>query len=155
MGNYDFKSDLSETQKKEIDFAEKLNKHYGAVRVGEFGKDNKWDMVFVSLKDGRSNISFEMKSDSMAKNTGNIAIEFHCRGKPSGISTSKADYYVYQIERGKVSDYYLIGVLELKRIIAEKLYFRKVSGGDKGSNTRMYLFKLKVFAKHATLLKFH
>lgn len=39
----------------------------------------------------------EVKTDFMTKNTGNIAVEFESRGKPSGISVTKADHWVFHI----------------------------------------------------------
>jgi hypothetical protein len=41
---------------------------------------------------------------------------------------------------------------ELKRMIADKEYFRIVNGGDKGSNSMNYLFKYAVFVKNGRLL---
>jgi hypothetical protein len=39
----------------------------------------------------------EVKTDFMTKNTGNIAVEFESRGKPSGIAVTKADHWVFHI----------------------------------------------------------
>ena len=37
----------------------------------------------------------EVKADRQTRNTNNIFIEYECRGKPSGISTTQADLIVY------------------------------------------------------------
>jgi len=56
--------------------------------VKEYNDDNKYDIL---LENGKT---IEVKHDYQSK-TGNMAIEWFCRNKPSGISTSKADYYIY------------------------------------------------------------
>jgi hypothetical protein len=40
----------------------------------------------------------EVKSDRRALATGNLYIEVYSRSKPSGISTTDADYWIYKIE---------------------------------------------------------
>lgn len=40
----------------------------------------------------------EVKSDRMAHKTGNLFIEVFSRGKPSGISITTADIWIYRIE---------------------------------------------------------
>lgn len=42
-------------------------------------------------------IKLEVKKDDWAARTGNLALEFECRGKPSGILTTKADFYCFVI----------------------------------------------------------
>ena len=39
----------------------------------------------------------EVKYDLQALKTGNVYVEYESRGRPSGISTSEADYYCYCI----------------------------------------------------------
>ena len=39
--------------------------------------------------------TIECKRDFKAHKTGRVFVEFECRGKPSGISTSEAEYWVY------------------------------------------------------------
>jgi len=42
----------------------------------------------------------EVKTDRLAHSTGNLAIEYKCRGKWSGISTTQADWWAFKIKRG-------------------------------------------------------
>jgi len=44
------------------------------------------------------NKKVEVKRDLMALETGNLFIEFESRGNPSGIATSEADYWAFDIE---------------------------------------------------------
>lgn len=41
--------------------------------------------------------TFEVKSDAKARNTGNIFVEFRQHGRPSGIATTKADWWVIEV----------------------------------------------------------
>lgn len=158
MGHYDFLEDLPESQKKEILFVEKAIKNYAVKQIGKFGKNNKWDFILTSSKKHDPK-NFEMKSDSMSYKTGNVVMEYSSRGKPSGIMTSQSDYYIYEVEKPNESDYYLIPTEKIRELVKNQIksqfYWKKVVGGDKGSQTKMYLIKLSVFAKHAKLLKFH
>jgi len=44
----------------------------------------------------------EVKTDLQAHKTGNIFIEYYSRGKPSGISTSEADFYAFILSNEKI-----------------------------------------------------
>jgi hypothetical protein len=84
---------------------------------------------------------YEVKSDRRAINTNNLALEFECRSKPSGIMTTEADIYAYFIIKPVDEDLYLIPVEDLKQMIKDKKYKRLVNGGD-GWLSRMYLISL-------------
>ena len=89
----------------------------------------------------------------MCVDTGNVAVEYSCRGKLSGISTSEADFYIYKLEtRDKGIHYIMHKVSDLKQMIERKEYFREVNGGDRGSNSLNYLFKYNVFAGSGFIL---
>lgn len=57
----------------------------------------------------------EVKSDSMAHSTGNVFIEVFSRDKPSGISTTTADFWIYRIE--KLSSAIIIPIDRLKYLV--------------------------------------
>ena len=66
----------------------------------------------------------EVKRDSWVSRSGNIAIEYESRGKPSGIATTKADYWII-IFSGEYQDK-VMWVFEtqlLKKVSRE--YFKK------------------------------
>lgn len=69
------------------------NKGYVFVR---HNNDNKYDIEFK--KDNKS-VFVEVKQDFSCFRTGNVGVEYSCRGKPSGISVSKADFYIYKIHQ--------------------------------------------------------
>lgn len=73
--------------------------------------------------------SFEIKSDFMAHRTGNIAIEFQCRGKDSGIRKTEAHHWVYKIT---VPDIILIfNTDKLKKFVEDNMdNYKVIMGGD-------------------------
>jgi hypothetical protein len=60
-----------------------------------FGEDAE-DWMHNLFNSGKK---IEVKYDRIAHETGNVFIEYVSRGKPSGISTTDADYWVYKIEK--------------------------------------------------------
>jgi hypothetical protein len=79
----------------------------------------------------------EVKTDRMAHKTGNIVIEFESRGKPSGIATTGADYWMYWIENSGIGIF--IPTDKLREIVGT---CRVVRGGD-DNTSRMYLVPLQ------------
>lgn len=95
-----------------------------------------YDIVMVS-KDG-SLQTIEVKIDRMCSSTKNLAIETECSEKPSGLSISKADYYLFFAYRASTVtsmpsddkiDAYLIPTTTLKEMLSQNDY-RVVMGGD-------------------------
>ena len=90
------------------------------------------------------NKKIEVKSErDIWQKTGNIAIEYECYGKPSGIRSTEADYWFHNLCIGE--DTFATIVFEtksLKRIIDKLDYKRTVSGGDNMAS-RMYLLNLQ------------
>ena len=112
------------------------------------GKDNKWDLKFE--KAGK-HTTVEVKEDFTCARTGNVGLEFSCRGKDSGISVSKSDFYCYKIhEPNDTTGFYLIPTNKLKDLIEDKAYFMVVNGGDLNSDSLNYLFKLNIIKSVAT-----
>ena len=147
MPNYDFKKDLPVAKQTEKEVAEILKKNYKAVILG-FNDDNKYD-ILTEIEDEEK--TFEVKEDFLCEFTGNVGLEFECRGKISGIQTSKADYYLYKLHTKNGIQYVVQDTSALKEKIKNKEYFRIVNGGDKGSNSMNYLFKYDVFVRDAEI----
>lgn len=63
----------------------------------QYGNDGENHVL--SLLNGATKV--EVKTDTMAHVTGNIAVEYQYRGNPSGISTTKADYWAFIIGENK------------------------------------------------------
>ena len=68
-----------------------------------------------------TNSKIEVKRDLKALNTGNVFVEYMSRGKPSGLSTTEADWYCFNL--GK--KYHIIKTKELKNICREFIKYKK------------------------------
>ena len=89
MGN--FAKQLSQGQEYEKKSLEYLD-------YDDYKHDKKYRKEYdlIIIKDGKE-IKIEVKSDRQASQTGNLAIEYECNRKPSGISSTEADFYIYFI----------------------------------------------------------
>jgi hypothetical protein len=66
-----------------------------------------------------NNLTYELKCDVMASKTKNFFIEHFGYGKPSGISTTQANFYVLSFD---VMNYYQISVIVLKQLLSKNNY---------------------------------
>ena len=98
------------------------------------------DLIKEMLQDKK----IEVKSErDVWKRTGNIAIEYQCYGKPSGINATEAAYWFHNLCVGE--DVYATLVFKtenLKKIIDSLERKVSVSGGDHNAS-RMYLVSLQ------------
>jgi len=134
MAHYNFDKDLIDGLDAENSVKSLLKKKYKVSDDDIVSSTTKeFDIKIKSL-----NLTFEVKNDLMAEKTGNIAIEFESRGKPSGVSTTKADYWVYKFSN-------MFYIIERTVLVNKGNYSRIVNGGDYGSNTMMYLVKVEAF----------
>ena len=113
------------------------------------GKFKPYDLIIT--KDGKT-CKIEVKSDRQAGKTGNMAIEYECNDKPSGITSTEADYYIYfiiyaddiQNDGLPREECYKIPIKELIEISKKCC---KVRGGD-GNRSRMYLVHKSLVQKY-------
>ena len=105
----------------------------------EYGKVRE-QMVADMLQDKK----IEVKSErGMWMRTGNIAIEYECYGKPSGIAATESDYWFHNLcIEDEVFATLVFDTNSLKRIINNLDYKKSVSGGDNNA-ARMYLLNLQ------------
>jgi hypothetical protein len=84
-----------------------------------FNRDQKFDIQLAAalvaerrLADifvGAKLEKIELKTETWQwEQTGNIAIEFRCDGRPSGISTTEADIWVHELRRDDATLLYLM-----------------------------------------------
>ena len=155
--NYDFTKDFPIAKATEAQMARFL------VETQDMTYVNKVENVTgakltdfdIKMRFNKTNqdVTIEIKEDFSCERTGNVGVEFECRGKLSGISISKSDYYLYKVHRPdhKIG-VYITPTSSLKKMIEDKKYFRIVNGGDPGSNSMNYLFKLDVFKENFKFL---
>ena len=89
----------------------------------------------------------EVKSErGMWLQTGNIAIEYECYGKPSGINATNSDYWFHNLCVGdEVFATLVFETKMLKKIINASInenQVRSVSGGDHNAS-KMYLINIQ------------
>lgn len=144
MANYNYNTDKPIADNTEKEVADILRVIYNAV-ILEYGHTNAYD---IKTKVNGKIFTFEVKEDFTCERTGNVGLEFECRGKPSGIGVSKADFYIYKIHSKHGIKFYLYKTSQLKNMIANKYYFRIVNGGDVGSNSMNYLFEYDTFTRY-------
>tara|TARA_R100001198_G_scaffold61257_1_gene35567 strand:- start:3348 stop:3764 length:417 start_codon:yes stop_codon:yes gene_type:complete len=99
----------------------------------EYNNDFKYDLKIGQIAEkwlGQllSGKTLEVKRDFRASQTGKVFVEFFCRGKPSGIATTEADFWAFVID----GDYVVILPTEdLKEIVEfHKQKGWVMSGGD-------------------------
>lgn len=155
MAHYNFRKDLAVAKKTEEQVGLILEQHY-ALRVLGYENTNKYDILAETTTLSelyQRQFTFEVKEDFMCVKTGNVALEFECRGKPSGISVCEADYYIYKLTTPDIGTHFVMHTTPiLKEMIADKRYSRIVNGGDRGSNTMNYLFKYKAFVSRGHII---
>jgi hypothetical protein len=127
IGN--FHQDLKLGQSIEKIAQQRIIKYFdNDISITDINDDNKYDFKISN------NERFEVKYDRMSEITGNIFIEYYCRGKKSGISITQSDYHIIAFTD---KDMYLIPTERLKEMIINEDYIRKYSDYIKAG----YIFK--------------
>ena len=145
--NYDFAKDLPIAKKTEKQIAEFLVETQNMKYVGSSDtlpgvRKSDFD-IRMAWSSGKQ-VDIEIKEDFSCARTGNVGVECESWGRLSGISISKADFYLYKVHQPDgTKRVYIIQTSKLKKMIEDQLYHRIVVGGDPGSNSKNYLFKLK------------
>ena len=115
-------------------------------------KNNKYDFLL------NNNKSYEVKYDRKAHISGNLAIEYYCYNKPSGIYSTISDFYIFYIKNGINSFGFNILFFEtkdLKELISINVNnshkrFESIWGGD-NNKSKFFLIPvgfLEYFAKN-------
>lgn len=139
MANLNFKQDLKLGNDGETTVRIFLESQ-GAKFI-DSNNDNKYDlkMMVKGLEK-----TYEIKTDVKVAplfDTGNIFIEYESRNKPSGIATSKADWFVTYFLF--LNELWFIKTESLRKLILENEYPIFKDAGDLGSATHGYLLKRK------------
>ena len=149
MANLNFKQDLKLGNDGETTVRIFLESQ-GAKFI-DSNNDNKYDlkMMVKGLEK-----TYEIKTDVKVAplfDTGNIFIEYESRNKPSGIATSKADWFVTYFLF--LNELWFIKTESLRKLILENEYPIVKDAGDVGSATHGYLLPRKDVKKYFHVCK--
>lgn len=138
MGFYNFRKDFAAASAVEREAAAKIITSFPDVTdmTSYGGPEHDLECKVCGLR-----TTFEVKNELMVTKTGNVAIEFTCRGKPSGIRITTADFWVEKI-RGA---FYIIRTADLRAHIEANEFDDAKCGGDPGSMTCFYLVAERKF----------
>lgn len=133
-----FKKDLKDGELGEKVFAFYLKEKYQFDLLG-FNQDYRYDIAGDILC---KRITFEIKTDRYeylkGVKTENMFIEVSCSGKPSGISKTEADVFVYFLP--DFEEAYMISVKKLKDLLfTHPEYFRYTTQSGDGGKVKGYL----------------
>ena len=135
-----FYKDLSRGEAIEQDLLSKIQVKYpNAYKVEGYFKD--YDLYVPEISK-----SIEVKYDEKSKHTGNIVVEIEFNNKPSALSTTKADYWVWW----DGYSYTWFFTNEIKKCIEEtnqRLYTFIGKGDTK--EKRAYLIKKETLFKYS------
>lgn len=134
-----FDQDLKRGRKWESRVCDFLNRNGIRCSLTQ-GKNN----VDIISDDG--SLKFEVKFDEMTLKTGNIAIEVGTKTKPTGLSTSQADYWVHIWYSGPHLYYNVIGVQALRNLIKANLKNIKIVHEAGDGNATVCLVPKAIFA---------
>jgi hypothetical protein len=134
-----FKNDLKFGKKYEMELLKYLD--YDIYKT----KDGLFKEYDLKIYKNNKSIRYEVKADRLSYKTNNIAIEYECSKKDSGITKTTSKYYAYFIIKPNDNyDLYIIPTKDIKTFIKENKFIRIVLGGD-NYNSKMYLFNVNIF----------
>jgi hypothetical protein len=150
MPYYNFRDDFKVARKTEKQVAQYFADVEGCA-ILEWCRTKDYDFT---MQDKHGNIiAVEVKEDFTCQRTGNVGVEYSSRGKDSGIVTTRADKYVWKVHTptGEIC-LYQMNVDKLREHINQGAWFKAIIGGDIGSESKNYLFRLEFLEKHAEFL---
>ena len=109
------------------------------LKFGEFHEQ----LLFQSLSK-TGNVTVEVKTDRLTAKTGNLAVEFRYRGRPSGIQTTKSDEYFFVIVEQDGSIRYRLNIptAKLKKIAYRRYLNGLTTTGGQYNATEMILIPI-------------
>lgn len=133
-GQYNFKKDIITGEEGEA-FIRAFQESKGFVYVDNC-KSKEYDL---RMSYRGKEYTYEIKTDVYKIDTGNLVIEFECRGKASGINVTKADYFTYFFPR--LGEIWNIRCKDLRELISSTNPHVFTQAGDQGSGTKLYRLK--------------
>jgi hypothetical protein len=143
MAHYNFNKDIIEGEQGESFVTEWLCSQTNGKRLSN-NKTNSHDVI-IEFPERQNSIwsgivSLEIKTDvlvSPSRDTGNMFIEYECRGKPSGISVTQADLFITYFKH--LQEVWVIQTANLKELLTTYNFRSVTNAGDENSRTCGYL----------------
>ncbi len=136
-----FAEDLERGIEAEEEVLERIRRKYPcALRI--LGKFAPYD-IFIPEIEKR----IEVKSDPKSEETGNLVVEIEMGGRPSGLSTTRADFWVFDTPAAHI--WITPDALRLCIMLGEHTPATFTGAGDKVSK-RAYLLPIEQVKQHAT-----
>lgn len=120
-----------------------------------FNRDKKFDIQLGRALNAENQLAeilaekkIELKTETWQwEQTGNIAIEYACDGKPSGLAVTEADFWVHELRRGNDTLVYLMFPIARLKELAAVAYRagRRRRGGDDARFDMVILSLAKIF----------
>lgn len=96
-------------------------------------------------------VTFEVKEDVRVKDTGNVVIEKSSRGKPSGISTSTADFWIFRLHLPDGIEHIMLKRLDVRQMIKDRAFWNKRQMKHTDSCNVLYFFKVETLKKYSCM----
>jgi hypothetical protein len=143
MAHYNFRKDIIEGEAGEQFVTNWLCEHANGTLLSD-NKTNSHD-IRIEFPERENSMwsgikTLEIKTDVLVKptyDTGNMFIEYQCRGKPSGISVTTADLFITYFKN--LNELWVIPTSDLKELVSTYRFRQVTNAGDKGSGTCGYL----------------
>ena len=125
----------------------KINKKFDIdLKYGQM-REKQVSNIFANKK-----IEIKTERDWWDK-TGNIALEYECNGKPSGISATTSDYWIHILAKGKKNHCMIVfEVSRLKKIVNQYKETHTRMVGDRNASKCVLLPIKKLFDKEIICL---
>ncbi len=134
-----FTKDLEDGKTYENKVLHIIQKKYPKAYIVD-GYCKEWDIYIPELEKG-----IEVKSDRKSLYTGNIVIEIEFDGKPSALTTTKADWWV--IYDGIKYNWFTVSNIN-KCIVENNLIYKEFIGRGDTKSKKAYLVKKEILYKY-------
>ena len=127
---------MSDTFYKDLESGKKIEKAVLSIIKKKYPKSYIIDGYFkdYDIYVPEKDIGVEVKRDEKSKYTGNIVVEIEFDGKPSALSTTKADWWAQVLTTDSdIEGILMFPVEKLKKIVKKSIFKgkgRMVMGGD-------------------------
>lgn len=158
MAHYEFRKDVLEGEAGESTVTSWLCENLNGVLLSD-NKTNSHDVIIQFPDRGgmwSGKVSLEIKTDVLVKpekDTGNMFIEYRSRGKDSGITVCKADYFITYFKH--LDEVWVIPTQDLKFLVTVDKFREVTNAGDEGSGTCGYLIPRMKYRQHFKRYKLH